>query len=121
MAGLDVRGLSVSLFTRGGVLPALSQVSLSVQPGRTLALVGESGCGKSMTALAIMRLLPEPPARIIAGQVMLGDTDLDAQRHLRGALGGLVAGVAGTGQLFVSGGAEHQGPEGGGLIAVFGE
>jgi cyanuric acid amidohydrolase len=56
-----------------------------------------------------------------ARHTMLGDTDLDAQRHLRGALGGLVAGVAGTGQLFVSGGAEHQGPEGGGLIAVFAE
>ncbi len=54
-----------------------------------------------------------------ARHTMLGDTDLDPQRHLRGALGGLVAGVAGDGRLFVSGGAEHQGPEGGGLIAVF--
>lgn len=50
---------------------------------------------------------------------MLGDTDLDAQRHLRGAVGGMVASVAGDGRIFVSGGAEHQGPAGGGLIAVF--
>jgi cyanuric acid amidohydrolase len=50
---------------------------------------------------------------------MLGDTDLDAQRHLRAALGGLVAAFAGDGRVFVSGGAEHQGPPGGGLVAVF--
>jgi cyanuric acid amidohydrolase len=56
-----------------------------------------------------------------ARHTMLGDTDLDPQRHLRGALGGLVAGVAGDGRIFVSGGAEHQGPPGGGLIAVFAE
>jgi len=49
---------------------------------------------------------------------MLGDTDLDPQRHLRGALGALVAAVAGDGCVFVSGGAEHQGPPGGGLVAV---
>jgi cyanuric acid amidohydrolase len=50
---------------------------------------------------------------------MLGDTDLDAQRHLRAALGALVAAFAGDGRVFVSGGAEHQGPPGGGLVAVF--
>lgn len=51
---------------------------------------------------------------------MLGDTDLDPQRHLRGALGAIVAAVAGDGRVFVSGGAEHQGPPGGGLVCVFG-
>jgi cyanuric acid amidohydrolase len=50
---------------------------------------------------------------------MLGDTDIDAQRHLRGALGAVVASVAGDGRVFVSGGAEHQGPPGGGLVCVF--
>jgi len=50
---------------------------------------------------------------------MLGDTDIDAQRHLRGALGAIVAAVAGDGRVFVSGGAEHQGPPGGGLVCVF--
>ena len=49
---------------------------------------------------------------------MLDDTDINAQRHIRGALGGLVAGVMGDGRIFVSGGAEHQGPDGGGLIAI---
>ncbi|WP_341702435.1 ring-opening amidohydrolase [Ferrovibrio sp.] len=52
---------------------------------------------------------------------MLDDTDINAQRHIRGALGGLVAGVLGDGRIFVSGGAEHQGPDGGGLIAVIAE
>jgi cyanuric acid amidohydrolase len=58
---------------------------------------------------------------VIRGQrhTMLGDTDLDAQRHLRGALGAIVAAVAGDGRVFVSGGAEHQGPAGGGLVCVF--
>jgi len=57
----------------------------------------------------------------IRGQrhTMLGDTDIDAQRHLRGALGAIVAAVAGDGRVFVSGGAEHQGPAGGGLVCVF--
>ncbi len=49
---------------------------------------------------------------------MLDDTDINAQRHIRGAVAGLVAGVIGDGRIFVSGGAEHQGPDGGGLIAV---
>jgi cyanuric acid amidohydrolase len=49
---------------------------------------------------------------------MLDDTDINAQRHIRGAVAGLVAGVVGDGRIFVSGGAEHQGPDGGGLIAV---
>ena len=54
-----------------------------------------------------------------ARHTMLGDTDLDPQRHLRGALGAIVAAVAGDGRVFVSGGAEHQGPPGGGLVCVF--
>ena len=49
---------------------------------------------------------------------MLDDTDINAQRHIRGAVGGLIAGVLGDPRIFVSGGAEHQGPDGGGLIAV---
>ena len=59
----------------------------------------------------------------IRGQrhTMLGDTDLDAQRHLRAALGAVVAAVAGDGRVFVSGGAEHQGPAGGGLVAAIAE
>jgi cyanuric acid amidohydrolase len=52
---------------------------------------------------------------------MLDDTDINAQRHIRGALGGLVSGVLGDSRIFVSGGAEHQGPDGGGLVAVIAE
>jgi cyanuric acid amidohydrolase len=52
---------------------------------------------------------------------MLDDTDINAQRHVRGALGGLVASVIGDGRIFVSGGAEHQGPDGGGMIAAIAE
>ncbi len=66
----------------------------------------------------------EPDRRgSIAGHrhTMLDDTDINAQRHIRGALGGLVGGVMGDGRIFVSGGAEHQGPDGGGLIAVIAE
>ena len=59
----------------------------------------------------------------IRGQrhTMLDDTDINAQRHIRGAVGGLVAGVLGDTRIFVSGGAEHQGPDGGGLIAAIAE
>jgi cyanuric acid amidohydrolase len=56
-----------------------------------------------------------------ARHTMLDDTDINAQRHIRGALGGLVAGVLGDSRIFVSGGAEHQGPDGGGLVAVIAE
>src|SRR5258708_9423616 len=59
--------LQVSLFTRGGVLPAVDGLSLTVAPGETLAIVGESGCGKSLAALAVMRLFPQPPAKILRG------------------------------------------------------
>jgi peptide/nickel transport system ATP-binding protein len=75
-SALELRDLSIALHTRHGILPAVSHVSFSVAPGETLAVVGESGCGKSLTALAIMRLLPDPPARISGGQVLLAGRDL---------------------------------------------
>jgi len=73
---LDVRGLEVSLFTRSGALAAVDGVSLTVAADETVALVGESGCGKSLTALALMRLLPDPPARVIGGVALLDGVDL---------------------------------------------
>jgi len=73
---LSLQDLSVSLFTRRGVLPAVDGLSLTVSAGETLAIVGESGCGKSLTALAIMRLLPWPPAKIVSGQVRFMGRDL---------------------------------------------
>jgi peptide/nickel transport system ATP-binding protein len=73
---LSIENLQVSLFTRRGVLPAVDGLSLSVASGETVAIVGESGCGKSLAALAVMRLLPEPPAKIVGGAVRFIGRDL---------------------------------------------
>jgi len=75
---LDVRDLRTTLFTRRGELKAVDGLSLTVGAGETVALVGESGCGKSLTALSIMRLLPDPPARIVGGDVRLNGRDIVA-------------------------------------------
>jgi oligopeptide/dipeptide ABC transporter ATP-binding protein len=75
---LEVRGLRTHFFTREGVVQAVDGVSLAVESGRTLGLVGESGCGKSVTALSIMRLLPTPPARIVSGEIRFAGRDLAA-------------------------------------------
>ncbi|WP_415213138.1 ABC transporter ATP-binding protein [Shinella sp.] len=75
---LSVEDLQVHLHTRAGTLKALDRVSLRVEAGQTLAIVGESGCGKSLTALAVMRLLPDPPARIVGGRIQLEGRDLAA-------------------------------------------
>ena len=76
MAVLELDGLTVTLKTRAGTLTAVDGVSLAVDAGETLAIVGESGCGKSLTALAVMRLLPTPPAEIAGGRVLFGGRDL---------------------------------------------
>jgi peptide/nickel transport system ATP-binding protein len=75
---LEVRDLSTTLFTRRGEMKAVDGLSLAVGAGETVALVGESGCGKSLSALSIMRLLPEPPARIVGGAVKLNGRDIVA-------------------------------------------
>jgi len=72
---LDIHNLSVSFFTDKGEVPAVRDVSLSLAAGQTLALVGESGCGKSTVALAIMRLI-SPPGRIVHGQMQFKGRDL---------------------------------------------
>jgi oligopeptide/dipeptide ABC transporter ATP-binding protein len=73
---LVVRGLQTHLTTARGVIRAVDDVSFAIRPGEVLGLVGESGSGKSMTALSIMRLVPNPPARIIGGEVMLEGRNL---------------------------------------------
>ena len=75
-APLQVHDLSTTLFTRRGTMKAVDGLSLTVGAGETVALVGESGCGKSLSALSIMRLLPDPPARVTAGRVTLNGRDL---------------------------------------------
>jgi peptide/nickel transport system ATP-binding protein len=73
---LDVKNLKTVFFTNSGLFKAVDDVSFSVRRGETLAIVGESGCGKSVTALSIMRLVPEPPGRIVGGSMLLEGTDL---------------------------------------------
>ncbi len=73
---LEVSQLGVEFQTRGGVARVLDDVAFTVHRGETLGLVGESGCGKSMTALAMMRLIPTPPGRITSGRVALDGCDL---------------------------------------------
>jgi peptide/nickel transport system ATP-binding protein len=86
---LDVKGLRTVFFTNSGLFRAVEDVSFTVRRGETLAIVGESGCGKSVTALSIMRLVPDPPGRIVGGSVVLEGTDLLAldeseMRKIRG-------------------------------------
>jgi peptide/nickel transport system ATP-binding protein len=73
---LDVKNLQTVFFTNSGLFKAVDDVSFTVRRGETLAIVGESGCGKSVSALSIMRLVPDPPGRIVGGSVTLEGTDL---------------------------------------------
>ena len=85
---LEVKNLDVHFFTEEGKLPAIDKLSLSIRAGETLGIVGESGCGKSMTALAIMRLLSSP-GEITNGEILFKGQDLvklsdDEMRKIRG-------------------------------------
>ena len=73
---LEVRGLKTQFFTADGVIQAVDDVSFDVGYGETLGLVGESGCGKSVSALSIARLVPDPPGKIVAGQIMFDGIDI---------------------------------------------
>ncbi len=86
---LDVKDLQTVFFTNSGLFRAVDHLSFSVRRGETLAIVGESGCGKSVSALSIMRLVPSPPGRIVGGAMLLEGTDLLAlsepeMRKIRG-------------------------------------
>src|ERR1700755_2713381 len=73
---LDIADLRTWFFTRDGVVRAVDGVSFHVFPGETLALVGESGCGKSVTALSVLRLIPSPPGRIVSGTIRFAGRNL---------------------------------------------
>jgi oligopeptide/dipeptide ABC transporter ATP-binding protein len=86
---LQVRGLRTSFFTESGVAKAVDGVDIDIFPGEVLGLVGESGSGKSVTALSILRLVPDPPGRIVGGEIRFKGRDLltlswDEIRKVRG-------------------------------------
>ncbi len=86
---LSVEKISVHFYTAQGIVTAVQDVSFNIKTGKTFALVGESGCGKSVTALAIMRLVPDPPGRIVNGKITFGHSNLlslsdKSMRSIRG-------------------------------------
>ena len=90
---LTVESLSTHFFTEDGIAKAVQDVSFSINKAETFALVGESGCGKSVTALSIMRLIPEPPGRIAAGEIIFGKRNLLAlsEKRMRSIRGNKIA------------------------------
>lgn len=87
---LEVKDLKTHFFTMDGVVKAVDGVSYDLEEGETLGLVGESGCGKSVSALSVMRLIPNPPGRIVGGEIFLDGEDIlkvemDDMREIRGA------------------------------------
>src|SRR5207248_6409570 len=86
---LSVRDLRTQFSTQDGIVKAVDGVSFEIGKGETLGVVGESGCGKSVTALTIMRLIPQPPGRIISGEIVFDGQDLlklndEHMRRVRG-------------------------------------
>jgi oligopeptide/dipeptide ABC transporter ATP-binding protein len=90
---LQIKNLSTYFNTEDGVAKAVQGVSLSIKKGRTFALVGESGCGKSVTALSIMRLIHDPPGKIVAGEIFFKDENLLklSEREMRSVRGNKIA------------------------------
>ncbi|WP_077328565.1 ABC transporter ATP-binding protein [Virgibacillus siamensis] len=86
---LEIKDLKTTFFTENGNIPAVDHVSLEVNPGEILGVVGESGCGKSMTFLSVMGLVPTPPGKIIGGEILFKGQDLTSapektMRKIRG-------------------------------------
>jgi oligopeptide transport system ATP-binding protein len=87
---LEVTNLKTYFFTRGGVVKSVNDVSFTIKPGETLGVVGESGCGKSVTALSVMRLVATPPGKIVDGEILFNgenilEKSLDELTNLRGS------------------------------------
>jgi oligopeptide transport system ATP-binding protein len=86
---LDIKGLKTHFFTDEGLVKAVDGISFDLYDGEVLGLVGESGCGKSVSALSILRLIPNPPGKIVAGEILLNGRNLldiseDDMRDVRG-------------------------------------
>lgn len=86
---LSIKNLSTHFYTELGLVKAVQDVSFDIPLGKTLAVVGESGCGKSVTALSVMRLIPWPPGKIVAGNITfdgesLLETSESRMRQIRG-------------------------------------
>jgi len=86
---LQVKGLKTYYYTEEGVVPAVDGLDFEVEPGETFAIVGESGCGKSVTSLSILRLIPSPPGKIIDGEIIYHGQDLvkKSEREMRSIRG----------------------------------
>src|SRR5437660_1182060 len=87
---LEVKNLKTYFFTRGGVVKSVDDISFVIKPGQTLGVVGESGCGKSVTALSVMRLIASPPGKIVSGEINFEGEDvlaknMDELTDLRGS------------------------------------
>ena len=82
---LQVRELETTFFTDDGAIPAVDHISFSLKEGEILGIVGESGCGKSVTSLSIMGLVPSPPGKITSGEILLDGKDLTklSQKEMR--------------------------------------
>ena len=86
---LEVKGLKTRFYTQDGVVHAVNGISYTLDEGETLGIVGESGCGKSVSVLSLLRLIPEPPGKIVGGEALFEGRDLlkmdpEELRHVRG-------------------------------------
>ena len=101
MALLEVKDLRTYFYTQEGVVKAVDGTTYSVEEGEVLGLVGESGCGKSVSALSILRLIPQPPGKIVSGEIIFAGRDLlklddeGIRMHRRGDCQSFVAGMGG--------------------------
>ncbi|HLC28156.1 MAG TPA: ABC transporter ATP-binding protein [Dehalococcoidia bacterium] len=92
---LQVKDLKTNFYTEEGVVQAVNGVSYDIAPGEIVGLVGESGCGKTVSALSILRLIPNPPGKIVGGEIMFEGEDIikmdeEEVRHIRGNKIGMI-------------------------------
>lgn len=86
---VEFKGVKTYFYTEDGVVKAVDDVSFNIRPGETIGIVGESGCGKSVTAMSLMRLIPNPPGKIVGGEILFKDKNIlklndEEMRKIRG-------------------------------------